>query len=752
VRLSIPSLNGTRLPYKFAALGLLALVLAAVPTYRYYLHGQESIAVLQAELDGVPAARSTLQLVQRVQAHRSMSAQIFLGTNGGFERLGKDRDATEKAVAEDLAAAEPQIARIPDPDLQAQFGQIKTEWNQILADTSGKREGDPHATQQAHMRLVNDLLALDALVVDRSRLALDPAAERSYLIRAAFLDLPAMTNSYSRLRGIGAITLDDAAARRKLAEGKRDVSLAMLATPLGDRAQVVALGKEVENANLRYEHDIQEALRLNAVLRDRFAASSAAVSESFRNGVALSHKEIVDPDVPTMESTTFFNETAPAFALQNKAILALADFVATDLVQKIEDTRMEQRKTLLQELALIIVGLGFAYLIVRSVTRPIGTLLAAVRRLESGDETARARLGRDDEVGRLGAAFDQMMDVRVANLKGENEKLNNSVLNLLQAVAQLARKDLTVHVPVTDDLTGSVADAINLLTKETAKVMQRVSEISGEVTAASLQVKAKSDAVAKAAEAERQQIDETAASLEQNSQTMTRMAELAQDCNAAAGRAVSATQQALTSVNDTVGGIIGTRDTIRETEKRIKRLGERSQEISVAVNLINSIAERTQILALNASMHAASAGEAGRGFAVVADEVQRLAENARQATQQIGTLVLNIQSETTETVHAMNAAITQVVEGSRLAERAGKEMALTQDATGALVTSVQRIAEQSLQQAQSTSALLKRAALIKGSTQETSRQVVEQVQQTKLLVEYARNLLAAVRVFKLSST
>jgi methyl-accepting chemotaxis protein len=323
---------------------------------------------------------------------------------------------------------------------------------------------------------------------------------------------------------------------------------------------------------------------------------------------------------------------------------------------------------------------------------------------------------------------------------------------LLQAVAQLSRRDLTVKVPVTQDVTGPVADALNLLTGETAKVLQQVSDISAEVTAASLKVKSQSDTVMNAAALESQQVEQTAQSLERASETMTQIASMAQHCNSAAERAIKTTQQALETVTGTVGGINNTRDTIRETEKRIKRLGERSQEISVAVNLINSIAERTHILALNAAMHAASAGEAGRGFAVVADEVQRLAESARQSTQQIATLVNNIQVETSDTVNTMNAAISQVVEGSKLAEQAGRQMQVTQEATAELVSSVQRIAEQSQQQARSTTELLERASLIKKSTQETSKQLTEQGLQTNLLVEYARNLLATVRVFKLSST
>ncbi|HOW62804.1 MAG TPA: methyl-accepting chemotaxis protein, partial [Candidatus Contendobacter sp.] len=177
--------------------------------------------------------------------------------------------------------------------------------------------------------------------------------------------------------------------------------------------------------------------------------------------------------------------------------------------------------------------------------------------------------------------------------------------------------------------------------------------------------------------------------------------------------------------------------------------GERSQEISGVVNLINTIAERTHILALNASMHAASAGEAGRGFAVVAGEVQRLAENAREATSQIATLVSNIQIETADTVNAMNAAISQVVDGSRLAEQAGDQMKRTQETTAELVAAVQQIASRSQEQARVSNELLGRARQIQESTRQTSQQLQEQTVHTTSLVEYARGLLNSVRVFRL---
>jgi methyl-accepting chemotaxis protein len=198
-----------------------------------------------------------------------------------------------------------------------------------------------------------------------------------------------------------------------------------------------------------------------------------------------------------------------------------------------------------------------------------------------------------------------------------------------------------------------------------------------------------------------------------------------------------------------VTGINNVRDTIRETEKRLKRLGDRSQEISGVVNLINNIAERTHILALNASMHAASAGEAGRGFAVVADEVQRLAENAREATSEIATLVNNIRVETADTVATMNTVISQVADGTRLAQEAGERMQNTQLATTELVESVQKIAAESSAQARLSNELREQAREIETSTQETSKGMKMQTAQTNRLVQFAANLVQAVSVFKL---
>ena len=449
--------------------------------------------------------------------------------------------------------------------------------------------------------------------------------------------------------------------------------------------------------------------------------------------IVNSQQALVDPLVTSMTKVTnhalFANRTRSEAQIQGVNRIFAATLIGVGIVTIVA-------------IALLSFGL----------TRSVGRLRNAVQRVTEGDTEARAKMPGGDELATLGHAFDNLLDERVATLaavQSENEQLNDSIIELLQAVAQLSQRDLTVKVPVAEDVTGPVADSLNLLTGETAKVLQGVTRISEEVATASKTVKGQSDTVMALAENEREQVVQTSVELAAAAEAMTEISDLAQAGNRAAEDAIDRTRAALETVTNTVSGINATRDTIRETEKRIKRLGERSQEITGAVNLINNIAERTHILALNASMHAASAGEAGRGFAVVADEVQRLAENARQATEQISNLVSNIQTETQDTVATMNTAISQVVDGSRLAEQAGERMQETQDSTAALAGSVQRIAETSLVQAKVSNALRGRAREIEESTKKTSQQLQEQGVQTGKLLDYAQSLVESVRVFTL---
>ncbi len=331
----------------------------------------------------------------------------------------------------------------------------------------------------------------------------------------------------------------------------------------------------------------------------------------------------------------------------------------------------------------------------------------------------------------------------------ENERLNDSVINILEAVSSLSQRDLTARAPVTEDVIGTVSDSINLLADETAKVLQGVTGVANQVSSVSESVSSQATQVSQTAEAERESVQKMFETLFAATQTMNQVAALAEQSNDSATQATEVTEDALETVNNTVTGMESIRETISETEKRIKRLGERSQEISGIVNLINTISERTHVLALNASMQAAVAGEAGRGFAVVAEEVQQLAESSRNATEQIATLVNNIQIETNETINTVNRTIGQVVEGSEQAQQAGEQMRKTQEITAELVSRVQSIAQASLQQKDMSVQLLEAVQEIGDSTEKTAQQIAAQSAGTQKLREAAKTLVDSVNVFKL---
>ena len=392
------------------------------------------------------------------------------------------------------------------------------------------------------------------------------------------------------------------------------------------------------------------------------------------------------------------------------------------------------------------------YLFGRTITKPINTLTETIHEVNQGNLAARTGLERADELGVLSSAFDRLLDEKVTQLSNSEKtssELNDSIISLLSSVSQISNKDFTVKAPVHENVTGALGDSLNVLTKETSSALSGVKEISVRVVAESSRVQRQSKFVMAVAEKERKLVEDIIAELRKTSKEMNQISIDATDANKRADHALTNTHSALEIVNRSIEGINGIRDTIRDTEKRIKRLGERSLEITNIVNLINDIAERTHILALNASMRAGSADEKGHGFAVVAEEVQRLAESAREATSEIDSLTNNIRIETKDAVTAMNTVIAQVAEGTAAAEQAGLAMRETQSSTENLVNAVNVITKRSMVQAQANLRLVHNSNDVLNSTRQTDQYLRQQMTNTNNLVRYSNMLLTTVGIFKL---
>ncbi len=412
-------------------------------------------------------------------------------------------------------------------------------------------------------------------------------------------------------------------------------------------------------------------------------------------------------------------------------------------------------RTLAVALAVLAAAGAAAYFFVRTITRPVNDLASMAKKVAGGDDAVRSQVKSGDEIEDLGNTLNTMLDERLGALRKaqqENEKINDSAINLLQTVYAMSEKDLTVRAIVSDDIVGTISSSVNQFADETGTTVIEVQRIAAQVQMAASAAQQQGLVVQSAAERERTLLDSMGATLGGASRQLIEVAQLSSASGVAAARTSEATKAAQVAVEGSMRGMDSLREVISETEKRFKRLGERSQEISSAVALVNTISERTHVLSLNASMQAATAGEAGRGFAVVAQEVQRLSDSSRQATGEIAKLVSNIQAETNETLITMNRLISDVVTQTELARRAGQEMTQTQSATNELVELVRQIASFSAQQQEMSKTLQQNVQVINDGTAQTSSAISLQANATETLVKFAQRLNESVAQFKVKAT
>ncbi|HHC75317.1 MAG TPA: methyl-accepting chemotaxis protein, partial [Thiothrix sp.] len=416
------------------------------------------------------------------------------------------------------------------------------------------------------------------------------------------------------------------------------------------------------------------------------------------------------------------------------------------------------RQYLVMDIILIIVGTLFiallGLLIYRSIRQPINHLTHTVNKISAGDLDARVSLTGQNELAVLGNNFDKMVEERIttqAQIDRDYQHLNDSVFILLEAVADLSERNLTVRAKVTEDATGPLADAINQLAEDTGDVLKQVRDVATSVESASQKVNNHALSVNELAQLEQHEAQETLSQLQRSLQRLDTIAQSAQHTNRVADEASNTTQQAKDMVSLTQENMSHIQNTVQETGKRLKRLGERSQEISQIIDVINNLSERTTVLALNASMQATAAGEAGRGFSMVAEEIQHLSESSRESTQQISTLVRNIQQEANTTIATMEQTVEQVSKGAHLADDADQQMQATLDATNKLVAAVNQIAQSSAEQVLISQELQSRAERILSATQTTGKELLSLTGQTANMAAYGQRLVKSVNVFKLEA-
>ncbi|MCW8856020.1 MAG: methyl-accepting chemotaxis protein [Kangiella sp.] len=343
-------------------------------------------------------------------------------------------------------------------------------------------------------------------------------------------------------------------------------------------------------------------------------------------------------------------------------------------------------------------------------------------------------------------------EVSAEREKEENARNQEAIIRLLDEIDSLADGDLTVKATVTEDFTGAIADSFNLTIDQLRGVVGAINEAVDQVSKSAEETQQTSSALAEASRQQAQEITGASAAINEMAVSIEQVSANASESSQVAEKSVEIAKKGGEVVRNTIRGMDTIREQIQETSKRIKRLGESSQEIGNIVSLINDIADQTNILALNAAIQASAAGEAGRGFAVVADEVQRLAERSSNATKQIEALVKTIQTDTNEAVISMEDTTSEVVRGARLAQDAGVALEEIETVSTNLADLIQSISNAARQQAASAGHVSNTMTVIQEITTQTSEGTQETARSIGKLTELSEDLRRSVSGFKLDST
>ena len=432
-------------------------------------------------------------------------------------------------------------------------------------------------------------------------------------------------------------------------------------------------------------------------------------------------------------------------------MLLLVAFIPMTILALSIGTGMFRTEAMIVGFITQLVGLVVGYTLVTGVVKQSKAISQTLAKINSGDFEARAETFTADELGVTASALNTMCDntLNLIQSNDERDQIQDSIEMLISEMKGIAAGDLTITTEVNDDITGAISASVNHMIEQLRMIVRQVKSAAEQVTASSKQIREASTKMSEETDAQASCIGEASNQLVNMTDSFQEVAALTEESVQAAIDARQTASKGLQAVSDTVEGMQRIRDQVQSTSKRIKRLGESSQEIGEIVQMISDITDRTSILALNASIQAAMAGDAGQGFAVVAEEIEHLAESSKDATKQISKLIRAIQNETGEVILDMEESTREVVAGSRLASKAGVELYEIDNVSSQLVELIQNSSAYALEQAETATTVANSMLEISLSTKasaEKSREATRSVGQLADMISQLRDSVSRFKV------
>ena len=498
------------------------------------------------------------------------------------------------------------------------------------------------------------------------------------------------------------------------------------------------------------DRSFESAFRQNEDLRGKLegpVSSAMNAGGYLRN---LAQRELIDREEISASPAAFVDNGTAALDKLYKVHETAAVHVRT-LLEARHAMLVEQKWTQLAwAMGLVLLSALMAFVIQRGITEQVRSMSQTFRQISRGELDARAEIYSRDELGLMAETTNVMLanTLSLIQSREERDRIQESIRKLLDDVSGVAEGDLTKEAEVTAEMTGAIADAFNYMLAELRTVIGAVQSTTSNVNGTAQKVQHVTEDLAGSS---RQQSERVRAA----SEVLQSVAHSIRDVSARATEAARVAEDALTgalaggdAVRRTVEGMTGIRQHVQETAKRMKRLGESSQEIGEIVQLISEISDRTSILALNASIQAAMAGESGKGFAVVAEEVERLAERANEATRRITVLIKSVQTETTEAISAMEATTREVVEGSQIAGEAGERLSRIEEVSRHITSLVQGISKEAGEQASGSDRLASTVAEVSAATHSAAVEALRAASDIRNLAAMVTELNHSMARFK----